>query len=193
MDVLGYSVDLEFGVRPALKLNLSSVIFSSTSNSFLLKTDVTGVMLNETAVTLDLGDSVELKPTIVPEDTATEGADKTVTWKSSNVSVAKVDENGKVRAIAAGTATITVTATNGTADTNDDKTAECIVTVNRAEGIVVIAPEAREMTYNGKVQELVDAGMTTEGTMQYAIGRNADTTPEDGWDMVIPTAKDAGI
>ena len=55
-------------------------------------------------------------------------ANKTVTWTSSNNNVATVS-NGVVTAVAEGTATITVTATNGTDDTNDDKTATCEVTV----------------------------------------------------------------
>ena len=40
--------------------------------------------------------------------------------------------DGVVTAVAAGTATITATATNGTADTSDDKTATCTVNVTEA-------------------------------------------------------------
>ena len=46
VDVYGFPVDTEIGVRPALKLNLSSVIFSSESNAFSLPVPVTGVTLN---------------------------------------------------------------------------------------------------------------------------------------------------
>lgn len=49
---------------------------------------------------------------------------KAVTWKSSNPSVATVDQNGKVTAISNGTANITVTTQDG------NKTAICKVTVN---------------------------------------------------------------
>ena len=48
---------------------------------------------------------------------------KGVTWKSSNASIATVDNEGKVIALKAGTATITVTTADGS------KTANCIVTV----------------------------------------------------------------
>jgi hypothetical protein len=61
----------------------------------------------------------------VAPDNAT---DKTVVWTSSNESVATVTD-GVVNFIAAGTATITVTATNGTEDTTDDQTATCNVAV----------------------------------------------------------------
>lgn len=113
-------------VRPALKLDLSKVSFDSASKTFSLKVNVTGVNLNPPTATLTVGgDSVTLAATVEPAD----AMDKTVTWTTSNASVATV-ENGVVTAQGAGTATITATATNGTADTSDDKTATCAVTVN---------------------------------------------------------------
>ena len=50
--------------------------------------------------------------------------DKSVSWSSSDATVASVDVSGKVTALKAGTATITVTTTDG------GKTASCAVTVN---------------------------------------------------------------
>ena len=52
-----------------------------------------------------------------------DATDKTVSWKSSNTSVATVDQNGKVTAVNAGSAVITVTTNDGS------KTATCKVTV----------------------------------------------------------------
>ena len=90
---------------------------------------VTGVEINKTSTTLTVGGTETLTATVSP-DGATY---KTVTWSSSDTDVATVDANGKVSAVAAGTATITVTATNGTVDdTSDDQTATCAVTVNAA-------------------------------------------------------------
>ncbi len=71
----------------------------------LVETLPTGVTLDKTEATLKVGDSLTLKATVVPDDTT----DKTVVWSSSDPSVAKVDENGKVTAVAAGKATITAT------------------------------------------------------------------------------------
>ena len=48
VDDLGYPVEDTLGVRPALKLNLSSVIFSSESNTFSLKRTVTYKVVNGT-------------------------------------------------------------------------------------------------------------------------------------------------
>ena len=87
---------------------------------------VTGVSLNNNSTTLTVGGTETLTATVSPDG----ATDKTVTWSSDNTSVATVDANGLVTAVAEGTATITVTATNGTDDTSDDKTAICVVTVN---------------------------------------------------------------
>ena len=79
---------------------------------------VTSISLSQTEVALNIGESVTLAATVAPDD----ATDKTVTWASSDVTVATVT-NGVVTAVAAGTATITVTTTDGA------KTATCMVTV----------------------------------------------------------------
>ena len=83
---------------------------------------VTGVTLNQTAVTLDIDQSITLTATVAPEN----ATNKAVTWASDKTDVATVDANGKVTAVAAGTANITVTTQDG------GKTATCVVTVNPA-------------------------------------------------------------
>ena len=88
---------------------------------------VSGVTLSQTEAALNISETLTLTATIAPGN----ATDKTVTWTTSNASVATV-ANGVVTAVAPGTATITATATNGTADTSDDKTATCTVTVSPA-------------------------------------------------------------
>ena len=68
---------------------------------------------------MNIGETVTLTATVAPDDST----DKTVTWTSSDETVATVAD-GVVTAVATGTATITVTS-------NDDatKTATCTVTV----------------------------------------------------------------
>ena len=97
---------------------------------------VENVSLDKTSVTLDVGKTVTLSATMKP-DAANERA---VIWTSSNPSVAKVNENGVVTAVASGTAIITLTATNGTEDTSDDKIVTCAVTVNKPESPPTPAP-----------------------------------------------------
>ena len=77
-----------------------------------------GVSLNKNNLSLIKGGSETLTATVAPADTT----DKTLTWTSSNASVATV-VNGTVTAVGAGTATITVTTANG-------KTATCEITVS---------------------------------------------------------------
>ncbi len=86
--------------------------------------DPTGVTLSPTSLTMTAGGTDTLTATVAPSN----ATDKTVTWSSSNTSVATVS-NGTVTAVAEGTATITVKTSNG-------KTATATVTV-----------EGKKMTY----------------------------------------------
>ena len=83
-----------------------------------VKVDVEKVELNKAELTLKVGGDETLTATVTPDN----ADDKTVSWTSSDPSVATVDNSGKVTAVAAGTATITATA--------DGKSATCSVTVN---------------------------------------------------------------
>ena len=80
---------------------------------------VDSVSINKTAITLVEGDSESLSATVSPS-TAT---NKSVAWSSSRPDVAIVDGDGKVTAVAPGTATITATTADG------GKTATCAVSV----------------------------------------------------------------
>jgi len=72
---------------------------------------VTGISLDKTTLSLSVGENYTLTATVTP----TNATDRAVTWTSSNNSIASVDNNGKVTAIAAGTVTITAKAGNETA------------------------------------------------------------------------------
>lgn len=80
---------------------------------------VESVSLNKPGLTLYVGESAQLTATLSPGI----ATNQSVTWSSSDRSVATVDQTGKVTAAGAGTATITVT----TQDRN--LTATCKVTV----------------------------------------------------------------
>ena len=81
---------------------------------------VTDVELDITQKALNVGDTFTITATVKPDN----ATDKSVTWSSSNTSVATVDENGVVTAVTEGTATITATASNGVE-------ASCTVTVKQ--------------------------------------------------------------
>lgn len=80
---------------------------------------VSDVTLNKTELTLTEGESETLTATVKPDN----ATDKTLSWSSSDATVASVDDNGKVTALKAGTATITVKTKDG------GKTATCKITV----------------------------------------------------------------
>ena len=80
---------------------------------------VESVSLNKTSLSLTVGDTQTLTATVTPSNATY----KSVTWSSSNTSVASVSSSGVVTAKSAGTATITVTTNDG------GKKATCSVTV----------------------------------------------------------------
>ena len=80
---------------------------------------VTGVSLDKTSLALDVGGTAQLTPVFTPSN----ASNKAVTWSTSAAAVATVDNTGKVTAVKAGTAAITVTTADGA------HTAQCTVTV----------------------------------------------------------------
>lgn len=88
------------------------------------KVAATTITLDKTTANLKEGETVELKATVGPEN----ATDKSVTWTSSDDSVATVSKDGKVTAVKAGSVKITATAVSG-----KNVTAACDITVTQAE------------------------------------------------------------
>lgn len=108
-------------------MKLSNLLFAATlalvglSAASCVKTiPVSGLTVSQTSLTLTEGEEAHLTVTVVPDN----ATDKSVVWKSSDAAVATVND-GLVRAVAPGTATITVATPDG------QQTASCFVTVNR--------------------------------------------------------------
>ena len=70
---------------------------------------VTGITVTPISKTASVGEIFFVTPYITPVD----AEDKSVTWSSSNPSIATVDSNGKVTAIREGVVTITATTNDG--------------------------------------------------------------------------------
>ena len=92
----------------------------STSCNVTVAVPVTSLSLDKDTLRLAVGASNTLTASVLPED----ATDKAIIWTSSDPAVATVDENGVVKAIAKGTATITATAAD-----DRDVEAACTVTV----------------------------------------------------------------
>ena len=112
-----YSCDLT--LKKALE---TGYYYKSTLTVKVPTVGVTGVTLNKSTLELIAGDTESLTATVAPSD----ATNKAVTWESNNTAAATVDANGKVTAVAAGEATITVKTKDG------EKTAICTVTVKAA-------------------------------------------------------------
>ncbi len=123
---------------------------------------VTSVTLDNTSVSLEVNKTLTLTATVSPDN----ATDKTVTWSSSDETVATV-ENGNVTAIKEGEATITAKV--------GDKTAECKVTVSApaAKTITVsvdsddatIKPTFTEDNVTAELKMTISEGTTTLGTL----------------------------
>lgn len=104
-----------YNVQPGVIID-----YSDGSSKLADAAKPTSISINYKRYTLDVGKSKTLKATISPSTSKT-----TVTWYSSNKKVATVNSNGKVTAIAAGTATITAKTSNGLK-------AQCTITVRKS-------------------------------------------------------------
>ena len=142
--------------------------------------EVAGVDLNKTELKIAIGQSETLTASINPND----ATDKTVTWTSSDTSVATV-EKGKVTAKKLGTATITVTTHNG-------RKATCKVTVTNPITVTGVSLNKTELKlYVGKSDTLtatVSPADATDKTVTWSSSDKDIATVEKG----KVTAKKAG-
>lgn len=128
---------------------------------------VTGVTLDVTGWVMNVGDTKTLTASVEPSN----ASNKSVTWTSSNQAVATV-AGGTVTAVAEGTATITVTTSNG------GKTAVCAITV-RPEGSTDPIP-VKSVAFDKETLEL-EAG--TDGALKLIIDpANATKDGDAKWE-----------
>lgn len=161
----------------------SSINVSATVN------DVTGsepadiavesVTLNEEAKTLAPSESFKLSATIAPEN----ATDRNLTWDSSDDSVATVDQEGNVTAVATATdgqtATITVTSANGKSDS-------CVITIavpEQFDSITDINTDGTKYTVQGVVDAKTTQGLVvTDGNASIYVWFGKDQgTALDGY------------
>ena len=133
----------EDGNIQALALGEAVITASCGEQSATCKVTVNPILaesiaLDRTELVLTIGATDKLTATVLPEDVT----DKTVTWASSDESIATVDEDGNVTAIAEGEAVITATC--------GEVSASCNVTVKGiVTGIVYVENDDINITVNG--------------------------------------------
>ena len=99
---------------------------------------VSSITLSQTSLTMtSKGQTASLTATVTPDN----AANKNITWSSSNSSVATVNANGTVMAVANGTTDITAIAADGSG-----VSAKCSVTVKIANNVKTITLEGGKST-----------------------------------------------
>jgi uncharacterized protein YjdB len=129
---------------------------------------VTGVTVSPTSASLLVGSTQSLVATIAPAN----ATNNTVNWTSSNTSVATVNSNGLVTAVAAGSAIITVTTADG------NRTASSSITVTTSGG------NSSNIALTGIASAWTDLTSSTANTTKMArAGINDNNTSVD---VVLP-------
>lgn len=120
---------------------------------------VTGVTLGRTALSLAVGESETLVATVAPE----RAADRTVVWSSSAPAVATVDQTGKVTAVSAGSAVISVRTNDG------GYTATCALTVAAGASITFESGSVAVAATEGTVVNKFTTSGLNDATLECAV------------------------
>lgn len=127
----------EYGLNPGrLKLN----IFDYALNSNSVYVDIGPQSISLENISVDVGESKQINIVIRPERTAS----MPITWSSDDTEIATVDENGAVKGIKNGVATITATSWTGLSRS-------CLVTVGTGEGEIINT----RFEYNGLYYKVI--------------------------------------
>ena len=162
-----YGVDKSIPVyvpKVSVEAYKAATYWKEFSNIVRMDKPITDIILSNTWEKLLLGASLTLTATVEPNN----ATDKSITWSSSDPSIASVDENGKVTAITYGTAFITATANDG-----DGASAQCqvivdsttIVTIDNIVYNLTDEPNEAEVTYRGNSDDNYFKGYTDSITI----------------------------
>lgn len=108
---------------------------------------VEGIEISDPEITITNKESFQLTATVTPDS----ASDKSVEWSSDNTDVVSVDENGKITALSAGTATVTATTSDG------GYTASCKVTVEPRYLDVIWSVDGEETTVSVAEGDVIQA------------------------------------
>ncbi len=150
--------------------------FTATATVTVKPVACEGVALSQTSGKIYIDESITLTPVFTPADTT----NKNVTWSSSDETIATVDANGKVKAIAEGTATITVTTEDGAFTATFTATVEKKPIVDSGyvtpDGTVTITPDGEVIIGGGTGSDNTTPGGDTTTP-------DGDDTPDTNPDM----------
>lgn len=153
------AIDSAFGVVPE---NLKA------ETKVTVTTNVEGITLDKTEGVLTVGNTVTVIATVTP-DTATNAS---VTWSSSDEAIATVDSEGKITAVAPGTATITATS-----DSNPDASAAYAVTVQAKKVVASTSTKTSSKSNSGNTGSSSNSGAAAAAPSNPAPAPVPDPAP----------------
>lgn len=131
------------GVAVVTAINQENVVVGYSQIS--VQQPVTSIILSETSAVVKLSaKTLQIRATVYPEN----ALNKTVTWISSNTSVATVDDNGVVKFLKPGTVTIIASSND-----NPKVTAMCNLTIEVPVASIVLDDDTKTM-YVGETARL---------------------------------------
>ena len=153
------AMDSAFGIVPE---NLKA------ETKVTVTTNVEGITLDKTEGVLTVGNTVTVTATVIP-DTATNAS---VTWTSSDEAIATVDSEGKITAVAPGTATITATS-----DSNPDASAAYAVTVQAKKVVTSTSTKTSSKSNSGNTGSSSNSGAAAAAPSNPAPSPVPDPAP----------------
>ena len=176
--------------------------FTINYGAVTVSSPVTGVTLDQGEMILDVNQEGTLTAIVQPEDATI----STVTWKSADGSIARVDSTGKVKAVAPGKTTVTATTTQGA------KTASAVIYVKekipeaginyRNEMLTGLKSGASYTVSGSKIttEIFTASGITTPvkeewmgNTITLVCNNTEDKCSSDPQTIVIPERPDAPV
>ena len=182
-DTPGYALNVRFRSSNVYRSNGNRSYGLSVRPVYGDFISVESISLNKSSLSITEGETSQLSATVMPAN-ATE---KTVTWTSSNTSVATVSSAGVVTAVSAGSATITAWANDGL------HSATCLVTVqalspHQASSLVVTGHDVtiqltnQHLIYTIPILETMeirdDGGYPILTNGEWLIGNGLNGIPE---------------
>ena len=128
--------------------------------------EVTKIVLDKTSTTIKEDETAKIAATVEPSN----ASNKEVTYSSNNEKVAKVDKDGNIKGITAGTAIITAKSNNG-------KTATCTVTVKpKIIEASKIELSAKSITKNVGETKVIEGNISPTNTTDKKVTYSSSNT-----------------